>query len=128
MQQTIDKEDLYILAFSAYQSGQFEQAAQYFSSFTFQFPQEVRAWKGLAASSQMLADFPQAIYAWAAAALLDPEDTTLYFHAAECLKSLNRNEEALEALAQAKKCLLSKREHAFLAEKINTLETCCRSL
>lgn len=120
-QESIDLEAYYTLCFGYYQACQYDKAARFFSSLTLLAPQDLRAWKGLAASLQMQDNFQQAAQTWAIASLLDPQDPLIYFHAAECLKSIDDCAGALQALAQAKDCV-KHHEKDGLKEKIEILE------
>lgn len=121
-QESIDLEAYYMLCFGYYQAGQYDKAVRYFTSLTLLAPQDIRAWKGLAASFQMQQSFQQAAQMWAVASLLDPQDPLIYFHAAECLKSSGDGQGAIEALAQAKDCINLHGKDSNLKEKIEILE------
>ena len=55
-------------------------------------------------------------------ALIDDEDPTAHFHAAECLLSLDQSAEAMKALAEAKARLKPGATHEPLKMQIDSLE------
>lgn len=103
-------EGLYAQAYSGYTSGNFDKAADLFSSFVQANPHDERGWRGLASSEQMRLKYPEALHAWAIVALLAAQDPLPHFHAAECLTSLKEPEEALKALRMAESLLKTREE------------------
>jgi type III secretion system low calcium response chaperone LcrH/SycD len=100
---SIDIEAFYAQAYAHYQANQTDEAAKIFSILCARQPLEVRFWFGLGASLQGSANHEKALYAWAMAALLDPENPYPHFHAAECSDFLKQNNDASLALMEAKK-------------------------
>jgi len=99
----IDVEAYYSKAYAEYQANLTHEAAETFSVLCARKPLESRFWVGLGASLQACTQYEKALYAWAMAAILDPENPFPHFHAAECCDSLNQSTDALKALAEAKK-------------------------
>ena len=98
----IDVEAFYLKAYAYYQANQLAEAAEIFGILCARQPMEKRFWFGLGASLQESANYEKARYAWAMAALLDPENPYPHFHAAECSDALARHKDASLALAEAK--------------------------
>ena len=98
----LDAEAFYSKAYAHYQTNQTAEAAEIFKVLCARRPMEARFWFGLGASLQGSANYENALYAWAMAALLDPENPYPHFHAAECSDSLNLHKDASLALIEAK--------------------------
>ncbi len=116
------REDLYNLAFSAYQAKRYDEAVRSFTRLVLQSPFEEKYWKGLAASSQMAQKYEEALSAWALAALFAPQDPTPHVHAAECYFLLDNKEEGRKALKAATHSLPGWPNSDPLKAKISQLE------
>lgn len=88
----------YTAAYACYEAGDYAQASDIFTYLSSVEPLNSDIWQGLAASKQMQGKYLEALYGWAFASMLAPEDPEAHFHAAECLASLNQKQEALKAL------------------------------
>lgn len=111
--------DLYTSAYARYESGLYEDAAEIFTKLTLLDPQESLYWKGLASAKQMSKKYQAALYAWGVVVLLCEEDPLPHFHAAECLLSLEKKEEAKKALASATRLKI---EDPVLENRIGLLQ------
>lgn len=98
----IDAEAFYAKAYAHYQANQTAEAAEIFTILCARQPMDARFWFGLGASLQGSMKYEQALYAWAMAALLDPENPYPHFYAAECSDSLQQTSDASRALQEAK--------------------------
>ncbi|MCI5053087.1 MAG: tetratricopeptide repeat protein [Simkaniaceae bacterium] len=114
-----DEKTLYTLGYTLYQSGDLEGGENVFRKLVAQFPMNRENWFGLASVLQVKRKFSHALVAWSMACLFDDEDPQPHYHAAECLLSLNDQEEALEALKASEMRIQS--EHHPLRSKIATL-------
>ena len=111
-------EEFYAYAFAQYESGNWGEAADVFRVLCTRRPFEGRFWFGLGAALQGAESYPDALQAWAMAALLLEGDPYPHFHAAECYFSLREIGEASNALFQAERRV---EENHSLAEKIKLL-------
>jgi len=112
-------EALYAAAYGLYEGGNFPKAAGLFTHLILNDPFQSRFWKGLASSHQQERQFEAALHAWAILSLLENHQPDAHFHAAECLLSDGKEEDALKAL-QLAKTHCSESHH--LASPISTLE------
>lgn len=124
-----EQNTLYASAYSLYQEGNYETAAQLFTQLILVNPFNHGFWLGLASSEQMRKEYTAALHAWAMVALLNNEDPFAHFHAGECYLSLNDPAEALKAFTAAEARLKAESEaEQKLAEKIQVLKrTHCQS-
>jgi len=111
---------LYSLAYSLYQSGDYGQAKLIFHQLVVSKPLKQKYWLGLGACLQLEKSYTEALKAWGMASILDGEDPTPHFHAAECSFALNDAEQGWNALKVSKELLTSK--HRELQTKIQQLE------
>ena len=124
-----DLEMLYSLAYSLYESGDYEKARVVFQRLVLCASYDLSFWKGLASSLQMLKCYDDALSAWAVLSLMDNKDPLYHLHAAECYASLGNSEEAQKALnafdhslgfkepSESKQELLGKKEALLKALK-----------
>jgi len=108
----------YLAAYLFYEKGHYKEASSGFARLIMINGLEKKYWTGLAASEQQAKNYQNALPAWAMAAILDPENPTPHFHAAECLISQNEIKEAMLALEEAKRRSPEKE----LLDKINALK------
>lgn len=96
-----NKEALYAAGHICYVNGKFSQARQVFRLLTVATPHQAKAWKGLAASCQMMKNYPDAIDYWGMAAMLDGGDCDVHLQAAHCFLAMGNLEKAFVALKAA---------------------------
>jgi type III secretion system low calcium response chaperone LcrH/SycD len=112
-------EQVYALAFSLYQSGDYQKAETAFRLLCARQPLKPKYWIGLGATLQQDQNYPEAMNAWAMASLIEPEDPYPHFHAAECAISIENLNEARLALMEAEKRITA--EHPLM-ERIPLLK------
>ncbi len=95
------EQGVYALAYAAYQRGDYSLSARLFRQLVLSAPFECDYWKGLAAAEQMQNDYMAALHAWGLVALLQSQDPTPHFHAAECYFFLSELTESRKALKVA---------------------------
>jgi type III secretion system low calcium response chaperone LcrH/SycD len=117
-----EQEELYALAYTLYNQGNYPHAGQFFKRLVLCNPFAENYWRGLASSQQMQKEYLNAVHAWATLALLVDQDPLPHFHAAECLFSLEEKEEALRALEAAESLLAPADAHQELRKKIALLK------
>ena len=97
---------LYAMAYELYRNGKYEDAKAFFRLLTLVDSFERKYWMGLAGCYQMLKSYNEAIECYSAAAIQDPSDPYVHWHAADCFfysGDLMKAKEALEsALTTAK--------------------------
>ncbi len=94
-------EAVYMSAYTAYNSGDYEKARQVFQ-FLCQFDHlEKKYWMGLGACRQMLKQYEDAIEAYSFAMLLDADDPRPPLQAADCHIALGNRDAALSGLSTA---------------------------
>lgn len=113
-------EDFYVLGFSLYQTGSFQEASDVFEVLCSQSPFQYAHWFALASSLQESANYEKALHAWSMAAVLDPSHPKPHFHAAECCFSLGQMEEAKRALEASSK---RAEDDLILQDQIEALQT-----
>lgn len=112
---------LYTLAYTLYQAGDYEQAKPLFQQLASCKPFTKKYWFGLGACWQMEKSYTEALKAWAMAALIDGEDPTPHYHAAECYLALDDLNEGYKAVRATKSRLTD--EHSDLRDKVENLES-----
>jgi len=117
-----EQEELYAIAYQCYGSGNYSDAAQFFTKLILCNPFSEKSWRGLASSKQMQHEYLAAIHAWSSSALLEAKDPLPHFHAAECLFSLNEKEDALKALLAAESLLAPNEADNAIRNKITILK------
>lgn len=120
----IDKRNLeavYSVAYTAYQSGQYEQAGKLFQFLCILDHLEHKYWLGLGGCRQRLGDYGPAIHAYAICATLDAEDPQPPLYAAECYLALGDREAALSGLQTAIAWSEGRAEQAPLRERAQAL-------
>ena len=113
-----DVELLYAMAFGLYEGGDYTGAKPLFRQLVVSKPLTQKHWVGLASTLQMEKNYEEALTAWSMAALMERNDPSPHFHAAECLFSMGQTDEARKALNEVKK----RTEEKELLGKVSTLE------
>lgn len=93
---------LYSLAYLFYEKGEYSKAEPLFQKLIQIQPLQPAYWRALASLWQQCSKWSDALVCWGILLLMIPTDGMAHFHAAECLLSLDRLEEAKEALLRAK--------------------------
>jgi type III secretion system low calcium response chaperone LcrH/SycD len=119
-----EQERLYAAAYGLYELGDYARAAELFTELVLSDAFQERYWRGLAGACQMHSNYQEALHAWALVALLAERDPTPHFHAAECLLSIDDQEEGLKALKAAEARLGQDEESQKLYAKIEILKGC----
>lgn len=96
-----EQEELYVIAYRSYESGNYAQSVGFFTKLVLCNPFSPKFWKGLASAEQMQNQYSAALHAWSIYTLLEDKDPYAHFHAAECLLSLEEKQDALKALIAA---------------------------
>lgn len=117
-----EHEALYTTAYSLYEQGDYNAAANLFTYLVLNAPFCDRSWRGLAATRQMQHDYQGSLHAWALTSILQEKDPLPHFHAAECYLSIGDNEEALNALNAAETLLSLSQDNSELKNKIDLLK------
>jgi type III secretion system low calcium response chaperone LcrH/SycD len=117
-----EQEKIYASAYLFYETGNYGQGSDFFTQLVLANPFAEKYWRGLAACRQMEKKHLDALHAWCLAALLNEDDPSPHFHAAECLFSMQDNEEALKALAEAEKRLKKDGHFSHLQGRIDVLK------
>jgi type III secretion system low calcium response chaperone LcrH/SycD len=94
-------ETLYATAYELYKNGKYEVAKSFFRFLTLTDSFERKNWMGLAACYQMLKLYEEAIECYSAAAVQDPSDPYVHWHAADCYFHLDNLVKAKAALDSA---------------------------
>lgn len=113
---------LYSYGYRFYENGKYNEAISCFRMLTQIDGQTPDGWTGLAASYQMLKNHGEALIAYSMAVLLDPDNPTLLFHAANCCFAEGKTVEGLKALEIAKGVAEDKPEHAAFLAQVGILE------
>lgn len=92
---------LYATAYDLYSRENYREAAQLFTRLVLADPFSEGFWRGLAGSKQMGGDPEGALHAWAMVSLLNDQDPTPHFHAAQCSFNANEPTDGLKALETA---------------------------
>lgn len=112
---------LYSLAYSLYQSGDYDQAKMIFHHLVISKPLKQKYWLGLGACLQIEKSYAKALKAWGMSSILNGDDPIPHFHAAECSFALNDFEQGWNALKASRKLLTHR--HQDLQIKIQQLES-----
>lgn len=107
----------YTTAYNLYTAGKYEQAKNIFIFLAFHCPGEKKSLVGLAASCQMLKQYPQAISTYNHVKMIDPSDPVPSFHSFNCYMELKKYSEALASLGSVILRSLNKPEYADLKEQ-----------
>ncbi|MBB65011.1 MAG: hypothetical protein CMO81_08085 [Waddliaceae bacterium] len=109
---------IHALARHCHRQSDFSRATDLYRILTIADPFEKDYWLGLGKAQQDLEDFSSAIKAYASACLLELENPTPHFHAAECYLSLGKFQDAAKALRAAENFgKLQKQEHQWILQQ-----------
>ncbi|MCF7851758.1 MAG: hypothetical protein K9M07_00785 [Simkaniaceae bacterium] len=111
---------LYTIGHNLYGVGDYERAKPLFHKLVIARPLEGRNWFGLAATLQQMREYENALVAWYMTIMFQENDPLPHLHAAECLLSLRKNQEAEEALMLA---LELAKDRTDLAEHIASVKS-----
>lgn len=115
-------EALYAIAYELYRNGKYVDAEKCFLLMTLCKPAERKYWMGLGASYEMMHNYPKAIEAYGIAAILDPLDPMVHWHAANCFYSQGDETKALAVLKTAIEVANESEEHANLVPSLKNFE------
>lgn len=91
-------EAVYALALNQYQQGRYADAIRLFAFITFHDPSNMKAFKGLGSSLQMLGRFREALIFLGMAIVDDDSDMQIAVQVAECLLHIGQRENAIALL------------------------------
>ncbi len=111
---------LYSVAYTLYQSDDYEEAIRVFQRLASHESLSQRNWMGLGACWQMQKNYQEALKAWAMASILNEHDPIPHLHAAECYFALENEIEGRKAMDTCKSYL--KAEHSHLLTKLEELD------
>jgi len=94
-------EALYSFGYGFYQNAKYDQSAHFFRFLTLIDSDTPKNWMGLGAALQMMKSYHQAIQCFGYAAVLNPNDPSAPFHAAECFLSIGEDDNASEVFNAA---------------------------
>lgn len=117
-----DLQALRKLAYTHYQNGAYEKALQLFTQLVISYPLEANNWFSLASSAQMLFKYEKALIGWMMCSLFNDQDPLPHFHAAECLISIGKIDEAKKALSLFFKHKANAEVDAIIIERAETLQ------
>lgn len=112
---------LYGIAYELYRNGKYEEAKDVFRFLTLADSFERKHWLGLAACFQMKKNYAEAIECYSTAAIQDPSDPYVHWHAADCFFHLGNHTKAKEALESATITAKGNQAHAALIPKLELL-------
>lgn len=112
---------LYAMAYELYRNGKYEDATAFFRLLTLVDSFERKHWMGLAACFQMLKDYAKAIECYSAAAVQDPSDPYVHWHAADCFFYSGDHAKAQEALESALLTAQENEAYAGLVPKLKLI-------
>lgn len=112
---------LYAMAYELYRNGKYEDAKGFFRFLTLANSFERTYWMGLAACYQMLKAYAEAIECYSAAAIQDPSDPYVHWHAADCFFHSGHLTQANEALESAMLTAKENKAYAALIPKLTLI-------
>lgn len=95
------RESMYAIAYGLYSKGNFKEARRLFAQLVIHDPVEPRFMRGLAATTQMLGEYKQALDMYVVLAAANPGDPVPVMRAGDCLVALGRHAEAKESFEVA---------------------------
>jgi len=116
-------ETLYSTGYELYRNGKYEDAKAFFKMLTLMDPSIRRNWMGLGACQQMLKEFESAINSYGIAAVINPDDPYVHWHAADCFLQKGEREKAIATLSSAITAAKQCQEHLSLVSKLELLHT-----
>ena len=120
-------ETLYSTGYELYRNGKYEDAKAFFKMLTLIDPSLRRNWMGLGACQQMLKEFESATTSYGIAAVIDPDDPYVHWHAADCFLQSGEKDKAIATLSSAIIVAKQQHEHLSLVSKLELLHTIWRS-
>ncbi|PTX91918.1 CesD/SycD/LcrH family type III secretion system chaperone [Verrucomicrobia bacterium LW23] len=118
---TENMEAVYSVAYSLYTNGKYEDAHKIFQFLCTFDHLERKFWLGLGGCRQMLKRYPQAVEAYAYAALLDINDPVAASRAADCHIAMGKLDEAESALTAAVEFSRGKPEFEKIYERSSAM-------
>ncbi len=115
-------EMLYQLGYELYRNGKYSDAEDCFKLLSGHRLEDRRAWMGLGATYQMQKKHAEAIECYSIAALQEPNDPYVHWHAAQCLHAVKNPIKALEALRSALHVAKADPQHAKAVPALEVLE------
>jgi type III secretion system low calcium response chaperone LcrH/SycD len=115
------RDALYAKAYDVYAQGQYKQAQQLFAQLSLYDHQDSRYMKGLAATTQMLEDYEQALQMYAVVAMMDVTDPVPVMHGGDCLNAMGRHAEAAESFVLALSMCSGGVEHEQVRQRCEQL-------
>jgi type III secretion system low calcium response chaperone LcrH/SycD len=115
-------ENLYAVAYSLYNNGKYQDAANCFRILMVASPKDARHLMGLGASQHMLQQFQDAANTYALASFLDKENPYPHLHAAECYWEIGKTEIAFSALESARQ-LVKQTKYQDVISRTDVLQT-----
>jgi type III secretion system low calcium response chaperone LcrH/SycD len=115
-------EELYEIAFLLYKNGKYDKAVNFFTLMTLLHPLERKFWMGLGACHEMLKGYDKAIECYGVAAVHDPEDPLVHWHAANCFFCKGDETKALGVLKTAIEVASKNQEHESLVPSLQNFE------
>lgn len=112
---------LYAMAYELYRNGKYEDAKGFFRFLTLVDSFERKYWMGLAACYQMLKGYAEAIECYSAAAIQDPSDPYVHWHAADCFFHSGNLTDANQALDSALTTAKANESYAALIPKLSLI-------
>lgn len=112
---------IYAMGYNFYTHGKYQESSDFFRFLTIANPYQRKHWMGLAASKQMLKQYPEAIECYSVAAVQDPHDPYTHLYAADCFLALNDHANAKIALESAEKTARKNSKEAHLIPHINLI-------
>jgi len=92
---------LYALAFEMYRNGKYSEAMPFFRFLTILSPDDRKYWMGLGACYQMQKRYQAAIECYSVAAVQNPNDPIVHWHAANCFFDDGKLDIAIKTLDSA---------------------------
>lgn len=120
---TEDLAALYAVGHEFYRNGKYVDALPFFRFLTLAEPLDRKLWIGLGACYQMLKEYPGAIEAYSVAALADPQDPDVHWHAANCFFAEGQKEKAIKTLETAITVAKGRSSHAAQAAQLELVRS-----
>lgn len=116
-------ETLYATGYELYRNGKYGDAKDFFKLLAITDPSSRRYWMGQGACHQMLKEYDNAVNCYSVAAVLDPDDPYVHWHAADCFFQKGERQKAIDTLSSALIVAKHKEEHLVLVPKLELLHT-----
>ena len=118
-----DLEPIYQAAYKLYESGAYDQAKGMFERLTAFYHKDVRFVLGLASSYFMLKNYDDALLAYLAALMLEPENPTINYYIGDTFFKLHQYDKAKESYLMAKESFGEKKPQDIKPEWNGIAET-----